>query len=106
MAYCIEKLLAQPFGNLYGLKDLNCSPLEDRVEDLAHDSLSMLPLQHTSCCCCNTDVGDQPKKRFAKLAIHATNSSIRNCGSQPRRRPHAAVRVDEIDKNWFAMPSR
>ena len=47
MAGCIENLLAQPFGNFYGFKDLNRSPLEDRIQGLVHSSsTSMLLLQH------------------------------------------------------------
>jgi hypothetical protein len=40
-------LLAQFVGNFNGFKDLNCSPLEDRVQGLVHGSCSsMLLLQH------------------------------------------------------------
>src|SRR5580698_2837117 len=62
MPGCIEKLLAQLFGNFYGFKDLNRSPLEDRVQSLVHFHFvtSMLPLQHRyvaiatyNCCCGN-----------------------------------------------------
>src|SRR5579864_5844166 len=56
MAGCIENLLAQSFGNFNGLKNLNRSPLEDRVQGLVHGSpplccyynILMLLLQHGS----------------------------------------------------------
>jgi hypothetical protein len=46
MARCIENVLAQLFGNVDGFKDLNRSPVEDRIQGLVHAHLSMLPLQH------------------------------------------------------------
>ena len=43
----IQNLLAQRLGNVYSLKDLNCSPLKDRVKPVLHKCLDlMLLLQH------------------------------------------------------------
>jgi hypothetical protein len=49
MASCIENLLAQFGGNCNGFKDLNRSPLEDRVEGIVHGTLPL-------CCYCNIEV--------------------------------------------------
>src|SRR5215471_19183142 len=49
----IENLLAQPLGDFYGLKDLNCSPLEDRVQGLVHGNHLNVVITTYPCCYCN-----------------------------------------------------
>jgi len=78
VAGCIENLLAQLFGNFDGFKELNRSPLENRIQGMVHGSLtSMLPLQHIYVAIATLIPCSQTRSnRQVELNCHRTNNRL------------------------------